>query len=186
MDAFLLLFITTSPSSLWVEGTSLKMDFLSSGTVRTDPLQFSQTGDCLSDHVHRFYGAASGRTMRPGVTFQAGRPQPARKGRDGGNCSAQTGCCDVAHRICAAPPVTPAMWRRTSRCTGTPPSTRCSTRPTIRRRTSWSRSGSHPPTTSGVPARQFPIIHLKILDQKKSARPFYDTLSVGCYIISSG
>ena len=72
MDVFsLLLFITTSPSSLWVEGTSLKMDFLSSGTVRTDPLQFSQTGDCLSDHVHRFYGAASDRTMRPGVTFQA-------------------------------------------------------------------------------------------------------------------
>ena len=55
---------------LLVFSTSFKMDFLSSGTVRTDPLMFSQTGDCLSDHVHRFYGAVSPRTMRPGVTFQ--------------------------------------------------------------------------------------------------------------------
>merc|ERR1712223_1132782 len=53
-----------------VYSTSFKMDFLSSGTVRTDPLMFSQTGECLSDHVHRFYGAVSSRTMRPGVTFQ--------------------------------------------------------------------------------------------------------------------
>merc|ERR1719213_567017 len=53
-----------------VFSTSFKMDFLSSGTVRTDPLMFSQTGECLSDHVHRFYGAVSSRTMRPGVTFQ--------------------------------------------------------------------------------------------------------------------
>ena len=37
--------------------------------VRTDPLVFSQTGPCLSDHVHRFYGAVSPRTMRPEVTF---------------------------------------------------------------------------------------------------------------------
>ena len=37
--------------------------------VRTDPLVFSQTGPCLSDHVHRFYGAVSDRTMRPEVTF---------------------------------------------------------------------------------------------------------------------
>jgi len=52
-----------------VEGTSFKMDFLSSGTVRTDPLMFSQNGECLSDHVHRFYGAASEKTMRPGVSY---------------------------------------------------------------------------------------------------------------------
>ena len=37
--------------------------------MRTDPLVFSQTGPCLSDHVHRFYGAVSDRTMRPEVTF---------------------------------------------------------------------------------------------------------------------
>ena len=34
---------------------------------RTDPLEFSQTGACLSDHVHRFYGAVSNKTMRPEV-----------------------------------------------------------------------------------------------------------------------
>jgi len=62
-----LLFVTPLP--LMVDSTSFKMDFLSSGTVRTDPLMFSQTGECLSDHVHRFYGAVSSRTMRPGVTF---------------------------------------------------------------------------------------------------------------------
>ena len=52
-----------------LESTSFKMDFLSSGTVRTDPLMFSQSGECLSDHVHRFFGAVSSRSMRPGVTF---------------------------------------------------------------------------------------------------------------------
>ena len=29
------------------------MDFLSAGVVRTDPLTFSDIGECLSDHVHR-------------------------------------------------------------------------------------------------------------------------------------
>ena len=65
---------------LLVFSTSFKMDFLSSGTVRTDPLMFSQTGDCLSDHVHRFYGAVSPRTMRPGVTFQDLRSAPGNTG----------------------------------------------------------------------------------------------------------
>ena len=46
------------------------MDFLSSSVVRTDPLMFSQIGECLSDHVHRFYGAVSLRTMRPDVSYQ--------------------------------------------------------------------------------------------------------------------
>ena len=55
---------------LLVKSTSFKMDFLSSGTVRTDPLTFSQIGNCLSDHVHRFYGAVSPRTMRPDVSYQ--------------------------------------------------------------------------------------------------------------------
>merc|ERR1711976_416544 len=54
---------------LFVKVTSIKMDFLSAGTVRTDPLDFSETGACLSDHVHRFYGAVSNVTMRPEVSF---------------------------------------------------------------------------------------------------------------------
>merc|ERR1712013_850579 len=62
------------------EGTSFKMDFLSSGTVRTDPLMFSQTGECLSDHVHRFYGAASDRTMRPEVSYSDLRNAPGNTG----------------------------------------------------------------------------------------------------------
>lgn len=53
-----------------VEATSFKMDFLSAGTVRTDALMYSTIGNCLSDHVHRFYGAVSPRTMRPDATFQ--------------------------------------------------------------------------------------------------------------------
>ena len=65
---YFLLGILCSP---WlVDATSFKMDFLSSGAVRTDPLMFSQIGNCLSDHVHRFYGATSSRTMRPDVTYQ--------------------------------------------------------------------------------------------------------------------
>jgi len=60
--------LTTLP--LLVVGTSFKMDFLSSGTVRTDPLKFSEQGQCLSDHVHRFYGAVSARSMRPEVSYQ--------------------------------------------------------------------------------------------------------------------
>lgn len=66
--AFLILGIFVVPKI--VDATSFKMDFLSSGTVRTDPLMFSQIGNCLSDHVHRFYGATSSRTMRPDVTYQ--------------------------------------------------------------------------------------------------------------------
>ena len=52
------------------DATSLKMDFLSSGVVRTDPLEFSHTGNCLSDHVHRYYGSVSDRTMRPEVSYE--------------------------------------------------------------------------------------------------------------------
>jgi len=52
-----------------IDATSIKMDFLSAGAVRTDPLQFSTIGNCISDHVHRFYGAVSARTMRPDATF---------------------------------------------------------------------------------------------------------------------
>ena len=66
----LLSVLLLSSLTMTVFSTSFKMDFLSSGTVRTDPLMFSQTGECLSDHVHRFYGGVSPRTMRPGVTFQ--------------------------------------------------------------------------------------------------------------------
>jgi len=59
-----------TPLPWLVVGTSFKMDFLSSGTVRTDPLKFSEIGECLSDHVHRFYGAVSDKTMRPEVSYQ--------------------------------------------------------------------------------------------------------------------
>merc|ERR1712037_558046 len=68
MEVTTMLLLLVMPAPLVVEATSFKMDFLSSGTVRTDPLMFSQTGECLSDHVHRFYGAASELTMRPEVS----------------------------------------------------------------------------------------------------------------------
>ena len=60
--------MTWSPS--YVKATSFKMDFLSSGVVRTDPLVFSEIGECLSDHVHRYYGSVSNRTMRPEVSYE--------------------------------------------------------------------------------------------------------------------
>ena len=66
--SFFLLLMTWSPS--YVRATSFKMDFLSSGVVRTDPLMFSEIGECLSDHVHRFYGSVSNRTMRPDVSYE--------------------------------------------------------------------------------------------------------------------
>ena len=53
-----------------MKDTSFKMDFLSSGVVRTDPLEFSEIGECLSDHVHRYYGSVSDRTMRPEVSYE--------------------------------------------------------------------------------------------------------------------
>ena len=55
---------------MMVDSTSVKMDFLSAGVVRTDPLMYSEIGDCLSDHVHRYYGAVSDKTMRPEVTYE--------------------------------------------------------------------------------------------------------------------
>ena len=48
--------------------------------VRTDPLTFSQDGECLSDHVHRFFGALSPKTMRPEVTFEELRAAPGNTG----------------------------------------------------------------------------------------------------------
>ena len=66
----ILLFTLLTPLPYSVVGTSFKMDFLSSGTVRTDPLKFSEIGECLSDHVHRFYGAVSDKTRRPEVSYQ--------------------------------------------------------------------------------------------------------------------
>merc|ERR1712142_641261 len=55
---------------MMVETTSVKMDFLSAGVVRTDPLRYSEIGECLSDHVHRYYGAVSEKTMRPEVSYE--------------------------------------------------------------------------------------------------------------------
>merc|ERR1711953_1355809 len=70
MEVRTMLLLLVIPAPLLVDATSFKMDFLSSGTVRTDPLMFSQIGNCLSDHVHRFYGATSSRTMRPDVSYE--------------------------------------------------------------------------------------------------------------------
>jgi len=38
--------------------------------VRTDPIRYSEIGECLSDHVHRYYGAVSDKTMRPEVSYE--------------------------------------------------------------------------------------------------------------------
>jgi len=46
-----------------VKATSMKMDYLPLGDVRTDPII---NPDCLSNHVHTFYGAAK---MRPETTY---------------------------------------------------------------------------------------------------------------------
>jgi len=67
-STFFFLLLAWSPSP--VKSTSFKMDFLSSGVVRTDPLEFSVIGECLSDHVHRYYGSVSNRTMRPEVSYE--------------------------------------------------------------------------------------------------------------------
>ena len=48
-----MLLLLVIPAPLLVEATSFKMDFLSAGVVRTDPLMFPQIGECLSDHMHR-------------------------------------------------------------------------------------------------------------------------------------
>ena len=66
----LLLMMMVFTPALLVQATSVKMDFLSAGLVRTDPLMYSQIGECLSDHVHRFYGAVSNKTMRPEVSYE--------------------------------------------------------------------------------------------------------------------
>ena len=55
MEVATMLMLLVMAAPLVVDATSFKMDFLSSGTVRTDPLMFSQTGECLSDHVHRSF-----------------------------------------------------------------------------------------------------------------------------------
>ena len=67
----MLLLLMIIPAPLLVEGTSFKMDFLSSGTVRTDPLMFSQTGECLSDHVHRSFSKSRyKKSVLVGVSIQ--------------------------------------------------------------------------------------------------------------------
>lgn len=48
----------------FIEATSMKMDFLPLGDVRTDPI-INPT--CLSDHVHTFYGV---NIMRPETTYE--------------------------------------------------------------------------------------------------------------------
>merc|ERR1719159_1196666 len=48
----------------FVNATSIKMDFLPVGHVRTDPII---TQECLSDHVHTFYGPQK---VRPETDYQ--------------------------------------------------------------------------------------------------------------------
>lgn len=62
MIAIISLLITLSNPRL-AFGTSIKMDFLPLGDVRTDPII---NPDCLSDHVHTFYGAS---VMRPETEY---------------------------------------------------------------------------------------------------------------------
>ena len=56
-------------------GTSSKMDFLSLGSVRTDPLL---NPTCLSDHVHTYYGAAA--SLRPETTYEEMRAATGNSG----------------------------------------------------------------------------------------------------------
>ena len=60
---FLLLTIVSMLSTV-VTGTSMKIDFLPLGNVRTDPII---NPDCLSDHVHTFYGANK---LRPETSYE--------------------------------------------------------------------------------------------------------------------
>ena len=60
--------------------SSFVMHFQPAGEVRTDPLMFSQTGHCLSDHVHRFFGAVSPKAFRPEVTWDDLRAAPDNSG----------------------------------------------------------------------------------------------------------
>ena len=53
----------SSPSSLLVRANFFRNDFLPVGHVRTDAII---TQDCLSDHVHTFYGPP---LLHPAVTF---------------------------------------------------------------------------------------------------------------------
>lgn len=61
--SLLLCFLTLSRFPYSVQCTSVKMDFLPLGDVRTDPIV---NPTCLSDHVHTFYGASS---IRPETTY---------------------------------------------------------------------------------------------------------------------
>mmetsp|Transcript_6233 Transcript_6233/g.7898 ORF Transcript_6233/g.7898 Transcript_6233/m.7898 type:complete len:446 (-) Transcript_6233:149-1486(-) len=56
--------VLLSSLTRWCQATSMKIDFLPLGDVRTDPII---NPNCLSDHVHTFYGANK---MRPETTFQ--------------------------------------------------------------------------------------------------------------------
>ena len=48
-----LLFLLLSHGLIFVKATSFKMDFLSAGTVRTDPLMFSTIGNCVRETQKR-------------------------------------------------------------------------------------------------------------------------------------
>ena len=58
-----------------VDATSIKMDFLPFGAIRTDPLL---NPTCLSDHVHTMYGAKV--SVRPELTYDDMRQAPENSG----------------------------------------------------------------------------------------------------------
>lgn len=64
LTVFFLTLLTISFLLGVVTGTSMKIDYLPLGDVRTDPII---NPDCLSDHVHTFYGANK---LRPETTYQ--------------------------------------------------------------------------------------------------------------------
>ena len=108
---------------------------------RTDPLEFSQTGACLSDHVHRFYGAVSDKTMRPEVRSKWGSNYYIKA------------LWRSALKTWGLPQETQAMWRRTNHCIGTLWFTKSPTQAAAPRLIRWWMSGLPQLTTSGELAR---------------------------------
>jgi len=78
MKLAIFLFMVSLP--LIAKGSNFVMHFLPAGTVRTDPLTYTQDGNCLSEHVHRFFGALSPKSMRPEVTYDDLRAAPGNTG----------------------------------------------------------------------------------------------------------
>ena len=121
---------------------------------RTDPLHFTETGACLSDHVHR-HVVKEIIWIIIILVFS----------RDKGSMELfQTEQCDLRWvlRIWELLRETVGMWRRTSPSTGTPSSTRWSTRAAPAPPMRWWTSGLPLLTTSG----QLEKLHPSLLVSK--------------------